>query len=203
MRTYIVGPPSAIAPFNHLTDDTSLREACRPAEVFESIALVPPWAVRAYLTDLTDADLLAESHRWLNQRRDPQGRDEPSSAFLREFAAAQVDKLLLEVRRRAPPRRRSRQSHRSFDVAAIKARVSLVEIVAHDGIELHRTGQRYRANCPFHPDDTPSLVLYPDQRFHCFGCGKSGDAITWMMERRGLTFAAALRTLAGEATHAA
>lgn len=45
---------------------------------------------------------------------------------------------------------------------------------------LRRTGRGYEACCPFHNDKAPSLVIYPDNKFRCFGCQKTGDAIDFM-----------------------
>ncbi|HWQ08215.1 MAG TPA: DNA primase, partial [Holophaga sp.] len=51
--------------------------------------------------------------------------------------------------------------------------------------------------CPFHSERTPSFQVLADRGFyHCFGCGKHGDAFAWLMEREGLTFPEALEQLA-------
>jgi DNA polymerase len=44
----------------------------------------------------------------------------------------------------------------------------------------------HKTQCPFHPDDTPSLQFYADH-FHCFGCGEHGDRIDWLTRGEGLT----------------
>src|SRR5712671_2704668 len=49
------------------------------------------------------------------------------------------------------------------------------------------------ALCPFHKESTPSFTVYADsQHYHCFGCGKSGDVFTFLMEREGLSFREAM-----------
>lgn len=51
-------------------------------------------------------------------------------------------------------------------------------------------------NCPFHDDRTPSLTITPNhRRWKCFGCGKGGDDIAWIMERRGSSFKEAVAQL--------
>lgn len=57
---------------------------------------------------------------------------------------------------------------------------------------------RYRKlHCPFHPDDTPSLVFYPaTNSFYCFGCGKSGNSLTLYAEIAGLDIGATIREMA-------
>jgi DNA primase len=57
---------------------------------------------------------------------------------------------------------------------------------------------RYRKlHCPFHQDDTPSLVFYPaTNSFYCFGCGKSGNSLTLYSELAGLDIGATIREMA-------
>ena len=78
----------------------------------------------------------------------------------------------------------------------IRARTDLAELVG-SRVELRRAGSDFKACCPFHHEKTPSFVVHPDKGYyHCFGCGKSGDAITFVMETDGLPFAEAVRKLA-------
>jgi len=78
----------------------------------------------------------------------------------------------------------------------IKARVDLVDLIGR-GVELKRAGSQYRGLCPFHVEKTPSFYVRPEtQSWHCFGCGKSGTAFDWLMEREHLEFREALRVLA-------
>ena len=81
----------------------------------------------------------------------------------------------------------------------IKARVDLVELIGHT-VQLKRAGSQYRGLCPFHTENTPSFFVRPQtQSWHCFGCGKSGTAFDWLMEREHLEFGEALRALANMA----
>ena len=78
----------------------------------------------------------------------------------------------------------------------IKARIDLVELIGRT-LELKRVGSHYRGLCPFHAEKTPSFYVRPQtQSWHCFGCGKSGTAFDWLMEREHLEFGEALRALA-------
>jgi hypothetical protein len=55
---------------------------------------------------------------------------------------------------------------------------------------------RYRIRCPFHDDDSPSLVLYPPGKgWHCFGCGRGGDAVAFVAEHLHCGMVEALRML--------
>lgn len=58
---------------------------------------------------------------------------------------------------------------------------------------------RHTCCCPLHNDKTPSMVIYPDGHYHCFGCGKHGNAITFVMEHMNMGFPDAVRYLAKRA----
>jgi len=67
-------------------------------------------------------------------------------------------------------------------------------------IPLKRMGSAFKANCPFHHEKTPSFTVSPTrQTFHCFGCGKHGSAIGFVMEYENLSFVEALKKLAAKA----
>jgi DNA primase len=67
-------------------------------------------------------------------------------------------------------------------------------------IPLKRAGTGYKANCPFHHEKSPSFNVSPSKQFfHCFGCGKSGNAIGFVMDHEGLVFMDALKKLASKA----
>jgi DNA primase len=72
----------------------------------------------------------------------------------------------------------------------------IVELVG-SYLPLKRAGSQFRANCPFHHEKTPSFYVNPArQSFHCFGCGKGGDAISFVRDHENLPFLEALRKLA-------
>lgn len=80
----------------------------------------------------------------------------------------------------------------------VKNAVDIVRVVG-DYVRLQRLGgtARYRANCPFHGEKTPSFYVHADRQFYkCFGCGKGGDVFTFVMEIEGLSFYEALKQLA-------
>lgn len=76
----------------------------------------------------------------------------------------------------------------------------IVEVVGR-ALELKpSSGGRFLALCPFHQEKTPSFTVSRDrQTYHCFGCGKGGDAISFLREFDGLTFTEALQRLADDA----
>jgi len=81
----------------------------------------------------------------------------------------------------------------------IKERIEISTLIG-EYLPLKKAGKNYVSNCPFHKDDTPSFYVSPDLNiFHCFGCGKSGDVITFIMEFEKVPFPEALRILAEKA----
>jgi acylphosphatase len=68
--------------------------------------------------------------------------------------------------------------------------------LAREYLTLRRSGQgREVAQCPFHKERTASFTVYLDH-FHCFGCGKSGDAITFLRDMQGVSYIEAVKYLA-------
>ena len=76
----------------------------------------------------------------------------------------------------------------SLDVAGLKARLDIAEVVARY-VKLRRAGKEYEACCPFHDERTPSFTVIPDKGFfHCFGCGAHGDVIGFYQRITGADF---------------
>ncbi len=81
----------------------------------------------------------------------------------------------------------------------IRERIDLVELVS-GYVALERAGSNFKGLCPFHTERTPSFYVSPSlNRFHCFGCGASGDAFAFLMRIEGISFREALRRLAAQA----
>ena len=76
------------------------------------------------------------------------------------------------------------------------ARVDVVEVVGRH-VQLKKGGANFMGLCPFHAEKSPSFTVSPTKQFyHCFGCGKHGDAIGFLMEHSGLSFIEAVKDLA-------
>ena len=81
-------------------------------------------------------------------------------------------------------------------VDRIYAAANIVDIVS-DYVTLRRKGVNYVACCPFHNEKTPSFVVSPAKGlFKCFGCGKGGNAVTFLMEQEGISYPEALKMVA-------
>jgi DNA primase len=78
------------------------------------------------------------------------------------------------------------------------ARADIVEIVGRY-VPLKKTGANFSGLCPFHTEKSPSFTVSPSKQFfHCFGCGKHGNAIGFLMEHAGMGFVESVKDLAGE-----
>ena len=74
-----------------------------------------------------------------------------------------------------------------------------IEEVVGEFVSLKKRGSNLLGLCPFHNEKTPSFTVSPAKGFYkCFGCGKAGDSVTFIMEHEHLTFPEALRYLAGK-----
>lgn len=72
-----------------------------------------------------------------------------------------------------------------------------VEEVIQDYVNLKRRGVNMIGLCPFHAEKTPSFTVSPSKGFYkCFGCGKGGDAVNFLMELEQMDFPEAIRHLA-------
>ncbi len=75
-------------------------------------------------------------------------------------------------------------------------RIDIVEVIGRY-TRLKKAGREYVGLCPFHKERTPSFYVDPEKGvYHCFGCGASGNAITFLSEIEGITRAEAIRRLA-------
>jgi len=81
-------------------------------------------------------------------------------------------------------------------IAEIKNRIDIEEVVS-DFVSLKRKGQNLWACCPFHNEKTPSFSVSPVKGFYkCFGCGRGGDALDFVMEVEKINYLEAIRYLA-------
>ncbi len=81
-------------------------------------------------------------------------------------------------------------------VDRIYAAANILDIIG-DYVTLKRQGVNYQACCPFHNEKTPSFVVSPSKGLYkCFGCGKGGNAVTFLMEHEGITYPEALKMVA-------
>ena len=81
-------------------------------------------------------------------------------------------------------------------IEQIKNHIDIIDVVG-EYVKLKKRGANYLGNCPFHNEKTPSFTVSPAKEIYkCFGCGKSGNTITFLMEHDKLSYVEALRWLA-------
>jgi DNA primase len=81
-------------------------------------------------------------------------------------------------------------------IQELLARVDVVDVVGKY-VQLKKGGANFMGLCPFHGEKSPSFTVSPSKQFfHCFGCGKNGNAIGFLMEHTGMTFVEAVKDLA-------
>ena len=81
-------------------------------------------------------------------------------------------------------------------IQELLARTDVVDIVGRH-VQLKKGGANFMGLCPFHGEKSPSFSVSPAKQFyHCFGCGKSGNAIGFLMEHAGMSFIEAVKDLA-------
>lgn len=86
-------------------------------------------------------------------------------------------------------------SYTKESVDEVKNAANVLDVVG-EFVSLIKNGKNYKGRCPFHNEKTPSFVVSPDKGiYHCFGCHKSGNAITFLMEYNSYTYVESLEYL--------
>ncbi|WP_110012010.1 DNA primase [Melaminivora alkalimesophila] len=81
-------------------------------------------------------------------------------------------------------------------IQELLARVDVVDVVGRH-VPLKKSGANFMGLCPFHGEKSPSFSVSPSKQFyHCFGCGKNGNAIGFLMDHAGMGFVEAVQDLA-------
>ena len=81
-------------------------------------------------------------------------------------------------------------------IQEVLARTDVVEIIGRS-VQLKKGGANFMGLCPFHGEKSPSFSVSPTKQFyHCFGCGKSGNAIGFLIDHNGMNFVEAVKDLA-------
>lgn len=93
------------------------------------------------------------------------------------------------------------------EVEKLKREVDLVALVRAHGVDLKKRGRNFVGLCPFHGEEKPSFTVNPSTNlYHCFGCpsgDSGGNAITFVMKKRGVSFRDAYAELVGTGPRAA
>ena len=81
-------------------------------------------------------------------------------------------------------------------IEEVKERI-VIEDIVKEYIAIKKSGRNYVCCCPFHNERTPSFFIFPDKNcFRCFGCGESGDGISFIRKIENLNFIETIEFLA-------
>ena len=81
-------------------------------------------------------------------------------------------------------------------IQQITSRIDIIDVVG-EFVKLKKRGTNYLGLCPFHGEKSPSFTVSPAKEIYkCFGCGKSGNTITFLMEHEKYSYVEALKWLA-------
>jgi DNA primase len=81
-------------------------------------------------------------------------------------------------------------------IQQILSRIDIIDVVGNF-VKLKKRGANFLGNCPFHNERTPSFTISPSKEIYkCFGCGRSGNSISFVMEHEKFSYVEALRWLA-------
>ena len=81
-------------------------------------------------------------------------------------------------------------------IEQIREATDIVQVIG-EFLRIKKRGKNYLSLCPFHTEKTPSFNISPDKQiYHCFGCGKGGNAFTFLMEHEKMSFVEAVKFLA-------
>ncbi|MBI5267409.1 MAG: DNA primase [candidate division Zixibacteria bacterium] len=84
-------------------------------------------------------------------------------------------------------------------IEQIRQATDIVQVIG-EYVRLKKKGRAFWANCPFHTEKTPSFQVNPDRQiYHCFGCGKGGNVITFLIEHEKMSFIETVQLLARKA----
>ena len=81
----------------------------------------------------------------------------------------------------------------------IKSKINILDYISKD-VKVIKSGNSVKALCPFHKEKTPSFTINEiKDSYRCFGCGKSGDIFSYVMEKYKINFRESIKILASEA----
>jgi DNA primase len=82
-----------------------------------------------------------------------------------------------------------------FEIDKLTNKIEIVALI-NEYVQLRKAGNNYKGLCPFHSEDTPSFVVSPKKNiFKCFGCGESGDGLSFYIKLKKISFIDAVKEL--------
>src|SRR5881392_1448749 len=83
-------------------------------------------------------------------------------------------------------------------IQQITSRIDIIDVIG-EFVKMKKRGANYLGLCPFHGEKTPSFTVSPSKEIYkCFGCGKSGNTISFLMEHEKYSYVEALKWLANK-----
>lgn len=84
-----------------------------------------------------------------------------------------------------------------IDIAELKRNADIIEVISRYGVQFKKHGKSWTAPCPFHSESTASFTITAGRKpnYKCFGCGRSGDVIDFVMQYGGRTFQEAVKEI--------
>lgn len=168
--------------------------------------IIPGTNILVSIFDSRDTERLAELG--IPQLRREIARSEYLEGYYGGCVAYNTDEVIFEREYQAACKKaieliRSRQpkptvtNNKFIDIDSLKSRYDLVDYIGRY-TKLHKSGSRHSGKCPLHAGKTQnSIVIYPDNTFHCFGCLVHGSIIDFVMAYDHVDFKGALAILGG------
>lgn len=117
-------------------------------------------------------------------------------AFFTDYIDAITTALeIIRSKKPVPAVFKAKDKQHAADPQDIKQRVDIVDVIGHY-LPLKKSGKYFTACCPFHEEKDPSFFVYQEKKFFkCYGCQKSGDIFSFIMEIEHTDFKGALQIL--------
>jgi DNA primase len=159
-----------------------LHPQYNPIEVFPEAKEIIPEKIKEWKQ--RKKQVISDFRRLLSKYK-----NHPDKLFLINLWKPKYEQKLKEIDRHISRLKEYLQKNKKIDLEKIKEIPLLEVITSFMDIPYKNSGNKYYLKCPFHDDNRPSFVIYPNSNtFHCFGCGASGDVIDFVMKIKNCDF---------------
>jgi hypothetical protein len=121
---------------------------------------------------------------------------ESEQAYYADYIEAVTMALeIVRSNRPVPAVSEAKKGQHATDPRDLKNRLDIVDVIGHY-LQLRKAGKYFTGLCPFHEEKSPSFFVYPERKsYKCYGCQKSGDIFSFIMEMEHTDFKGALEIL--------